>query len=137
MVAQTMTAAEHAERALVLLAEADAGIASEDYDSVSGNLSCAVEHAIAAVSTEHGWEWEGDGHSDLLSVVERIEKECHADGISSTFRAATLWRNNRDYHFLDDYEYEFFTPSAHRFVSNALNLNGSDVCTDATDIVER
>ena len=122
MVVQTMTASEHARRALDLLEEADAHLAACEYDSISGKLWDAVEHAVVAVAVERGWECKGDGFSDLLSVVKRIEKECRADGISNTFLAATLWRNNRDYHFLDDYEYEFFSPSARRFVDKALAL---------------
>lgn len=136
MVVQAMTAAEHAERATDLLAEADAHLAAGEYDDISAKLWSAVEHAVAAVATERGWECAGDGYSDLRSVVKRIEKECRANGISSSFVAATLWRNNRDYHFLDDYEYEFFAPSAHRFVSKALNLNGTDALKDTTGAVE-
>ena len=122
MIVKEMTAAEHSQKALDLLTEADASLAAGEYDSVSAKLWSAVEHAIAAVAVERGWEYKGDGFSDLLSVVKRIEKECRADGISNTFLAATLWRNNRDYHFLDDYEYEFFSPSARRFVDKALAL---------------
>ena len=131
MVVLELTAAQHAQKARDLLAEADAHLTAGDYESISVKLWSAVEHAIAAVAAERGWECEGDGFSDLLSVVKRIEKECRADGISSTFLAATLWRNNRDNHFLDDYEYEFFTPSAHSFVSKALALTSVEIVDDA------
>ena len=136
MVAQRMTASEHAQKALDLLADADADIAAGEYDGVSGKLWSAVEYAVAAVAVERGWECEGGDNEDLLKVVKRIEEECGADGISNTFLAAALWRNNRDYHFLDDYEYELFAPSAHRFVSKALKLNGADVRKNSTNAVE-
>ena len=120
MVVQTMTAAAHAERALALLAEADAHLAAQEYDDISGKLWSAVEHAVMAVVVERGWECEGDGYSGLRPIVERLGEEDAGDGILNTFFAASLWRDNRDYHFLDDWEYEFFIPSAHRLVSKAL-----------------
>lgn len=120
MVVQTMTAAEHAQRAQGLLAEADAHLAAGEYDSISGKLWSAVENAVAAVAVERGWNCKDDVYSDLRPIVERLGEENAEDGILNTFLAATLWRNNRDYHFLDDYEYEFFAPSAHRFVSKTL-----------------
>ena len=123
MVVQELTAAQHAQKAQELLAEADAMLTSGEYDHVSGKLWSAVEHAVVAVAVERGWECDGDDdYMKLLPIVERIEKECRADGITSSFKAATLWHDNRDYHFLDDYEYEFFSPSARRFVSKALSL---------------
>ena len=120
MIVQTMTAAQHAQKALDLLKEADADLAAGEYDSVSGKLWSAVENAVAAVAVVRGWNCKGDGYSDLRPIVERLGEEDAEDGILSTFFAATLWRNNRDYHFLDDYEYEFFAPSARRFVSKTL-----------------
>lgn len=120
MVARTMIATEHAHRAQDLLSEVDAHLAAGEYANVSCKLWSAVEHAIAAVATERGWECEGDESSELRPIVERLGEEDTEDGILNTFFAATLWRDNRDYHFLDDYEYEFFAPSAHRFVSKAL-----------------
>ena len=125
MVVQTTKASEHAQKVLDLLAEADAHIAASEYDSVSGKLWGAVEQAITAVAEEHGWkrDWDADEYKGLRSLVKRIEKECGGDGLSGSFVGVSLWLNNRDYHFLDDYEYEFFSPSAHRFVSEVLNLN--------------
>ena len=120
MVVQDLTAAEHAQRAQDLLTEADAHLAVSEYDDVSGTLWGAVEHAVMAVAVKRGWECHAYEYSDLRSIVKRLGEENAEDGILSTFFAATLWRNNRDYHFLDDYEYEFFAPSAHRFVSKAL-----------------
>ena len=120
MVVQDLTAAKHAQLAQALLAEADAHLDAGEYDDISAKLWGAVEHAVAAVAVERGWECEGDGFWDLLPIVERIEEDDINDGIVNTFSAASLWKDNRDYHFLDDYEYEFFTPSAHRFVSKAL-----------------
>ena len=127
MIVQAMTAAEHAQRALDLLAEADAHLAASEYNSVSGKLWSAVENAVMAVAVKRGWERESDGYSGLRSMLKRIEKECRADGISSTFIAASLWRNNRDYHFLDEYEYDFFTPSARRFITKLLKLYGWNI----------
>ena len=120
MVVQDLTAAKHAQLAQALLAEADAHLAACEYDDISAKLWGAVKHAIAAAAAERGWQCEGDGYSELRPIVERLEEENTEDGILNTFLAANLWRNNRDHRFLDDYEYEFFAPSAHRFVSKAL-----------------
>ena len=120
MVVQDLTAAEYTRMALDLLKEADASLAAGEYDDVSGTLWSAVEHAVMAVAVKRGWECHADEYSDLRSIVKRLREEDAEDGILNTFFAATLWRNNRDYHFLDDYEYEFFAPSAHRFVGKAL-----------------
>ena len=136
MVVQELTAAEHSQKALDLLTEADASLVAGEYDHVSDTLWSAVEHAVMAVAVKRGWECHPDEYSDLRSIVKRLGEEDLADGILNTFFAAALWRNNRDYHFLDDYEYEFFAPSAHRFVSKMLTLNGADVRKDATDAAE-
>ena len=121
MAGQTMTASEHAQRALDLLAEADDALAVGEYERISGTLWSAVEHAIAAVAVERGWECEGDGYLGLRPVVQRLGED-----LTGTYDAASLFYHNSRYTFLDDYEFEFFTPSAHRFVSNALKLKGVD-----------
>jgi hypothetical protein len=117
MVVQEMTASEHAQRALDLLSEADADLAAGEYDSVSGKLWSAVEHAIAAIAVERGWEC-GDG--DLLAVVQRLEEDTGDTKLVRGFDSASLFRDNSRYNFLDDYEFEFFCPSVHRFVPKML-----------------
>ena len=120
MVVQAMTASGHAQRALDLLAEADAHIAAGEYDHVSGKLWRAVEHAIAAVAVERGWECEGDGYSDLRPVVQRLGEEVDDERLVGRFDSASMFFYNYHYTFLEDYEIEFFSPSVRRFVPAML-----------------
>ena len=120
MVVQELNAAEHAQKALALLAEADAHLERGEYDSVSAKLWGAVEHAIVAVATERGWECEGDGYLGLLPIVRRLEEDMGDDRLTRGLSAASIFHNNMRYTFLEDYEIDFFTPHTGEFVSIIL-----------------
>ena len=113
MVVQAMTASEHAQR---LLAEADADLAAGEYNSISCRLWSAVEHAVAAVAVDRGWECEGDEYRDLRPVVQRLGEETGDERLVRRFHSASMFFYNSRYTFLEDYEIEFFSPSVHRFV---------------------
>lgn len=81
MVVRELTAAEHAHKALDLLTEAYADLKAGEYDSASGKLWGAVEHALVAVATERGRECEGGGYLELRPAVEWLGEEDAEDGI--------------------------------------------------------
>ena len=118
MVVQELKPSEYAQRALDLLKEADAHLASGEYDSISAKLWGAVEYAVMAAAAKRGWKCAGGGYSALRPIVERLGED-----LTRTYDAASLFYDNVRYTFLDDYEFEFFIPSAHRFVSKTLKLN--------------
>ena len=120
MVVRELTAAEHAQKALGLLTEADADLAAGEYDSVSAKLWGAVSHAIVAVATERGWECEGNGYSELRPIVERLGEEAEDEPLVRGFESESIFHDNMRYTFLEDYEIEIFSPSVRRFVSKAL-----------------
>ena len=120
MVVQALKPSEHAQTALDLLAEADADIVAGKYDSVSGKLWSAVEHAVMAVAANRGWECEGDGYLGLRPVVRQLGEEADDERLGRGFDGVSIFHDNMKYTFLEDYEVEFFSPSVHRFVSNVI-----------------
>ena len=122
MVVQDLTAAEYKQMALDLLVRADDALMARDYDSISPTLWSAVEHAVAAAAVERGWAPpQSDEKDELLEIVKRIEEERDEDLIYDYY-SASLHYDNTYYTFLDDFEHEFFAPSARRFISILLNL---------------
>ncbi len=127
MVVQDLTAAEYKQMALDLLVRADDALMSRDYDSISPTLWSAVEHAIAAAAVERGWvPPQSDGKDELHKIVKRLDEE-RDDDLMGFYRRVSIYYDNNLHAFVDDYEFEYFVPTARQFIIKLLKLYGWNI----------
>ena len=120
MTTKEMTAAEHAQTALVFLAASDREFAAGDHLQGSEKLYGAATQAIIALCQQRGWRYQS--HRDMYQALSALAREYDDPFIPAGFAAASRFHEHFFHDYLEDYEIESGRPGVHQFVRKMLAL---------------
>jgi len=115
-----MNVREHIETARYFLAESKREFAAGDDLKGSRKMWDAAECAVSAVALARGWEHSR--HEDLFAAAIMLPSEFDDSAFVGGFAVAEKFRENAEYDFMEDFQYDDDRKIVQDFVARTLAL---------------
>ena len=115
-----MNTQDRAKAARSSLADADRQFDAGDDLKGSQKMWDAAEHAVFAVAQSRGWKHATK--KDLNAAIWTLYEESGDIGIMGGFSVAGKFRNNAEYDFMEDFQFEDDRQIVRNFVARTLAM---------------